>query len=72
MLFWPPQLALLIAALFFLGRLSRFDGPAEALLAAVLAVATVWTAVFLIERLRAAGVPGLKRALRSFATESDA
>jgi hypothetical protein len=66
MLSWPSLLALLLGLLWFVGRLPALGSPAEALLAALLAVATVAVGVAGIARLRpaATGTP--------FLTESDA
>lgn len=70
MRYWLPQLALLAGILLFLGRLSTLGSPAEALLAATLAVGTVGTACALFERLRTEFFTGSRRA--PLAPETDA
>jgi hypothetical protein len=61
MLSWPSLLALLLGLLWFAGRLPALGSPAEALLAAVLAVATVAVGIAGFDRFRPAstGAPFL-------------
>jgi hypothetical protein len=70
MRFWLPQLALIAGILLFLGRLPALGSPAEALLAATLAVGTVAAVCALYERLRTESFPGPRRA--PLAPEADA
>jgi hypothetical protein len=69
--YWPVQLALLAALLFFVGRLPALGSAEVALLAGVLMVATVHAAVVAVPPTRSALGAAAKRLLR-LATPTDA